>query len=110
MFLKNKNIFFKIRRSKVIDYAALNKKSIIQVHLNHFIIRKTFRLFCNHIYVRKSDYLSYICDIVLLWESFHNITTSNISIYNDNSNTTCLIILSMVEFKDILYSFIMPVA
>ena len=25
MFLKNKNIIFKIRRSKVTDYAALNK-------------------------------------------------------------------------------------
>ena len=25
MFLKNKNIIFKIRRSKVADYAALNK-------------------------------------------------------------------------------------
>ena len=26
MFLKNKNIIFKIRRSKVTDYAALNKE------------------------------------------------------------------------------------
>ena len=29
MFLKNKNIIFKIRRSKVTDYAALNKMSSI---------------------------------------------------------------------------------
>ena len=28
MFLKNKNIFFKIRRTKVTDYAALSKVSI----------------------------------------------------------------------------------
>ena len=27
MFLKNKNIIFKIRRSKVTDYAALNETS-----------------------------------------------------------------------------------
>ena len=27
MFLKNKNIIFKLRRSKVTDYAALNEKS-----------------------------------------------------------------------------------
>ena len=29
MFLKNKNIIFKIRRSKVTDYAALKTKMII---------------------------------------------------------------------------------
>ena len=28
MFLKNKNIIFKIRRSKVTDYAALTKKIV----------------------------------------------------------------------------------
>ena len=35
MFLKNKNIIFKIRRSKVTDYAALNE-SIFNVR---FIVR-----------------------------------------------------------------------
>ena len=29
MFLKNKNIIFKIRRSKVTDYAALNEYSSV---------------------------------------------------------------------------------
>ena len=31
MFLKNKNIIFKIRRSKVTDYAAL-RSIVLQVH------------------------------------------------------------------------------
>ena len=33
MFLKNKNIIFKIRRSKVTDYAALNDKGKFRVVL-----------------------------------------------------------------------------
>ena len=31
MFLKNKNIIFKIRRSKVTDYAALNGDDLVPV-------------------------------------------------------------------------------
>ena len=31
MFLKNKNIIFKIRRSKVTDYAALRQKAGLQM-------------------------------------------------------------------------------
>ena len=36
MFLKNKNIIFKIRRSKVTDYAALNKTIGIMNFAKHF--------------------------------------------------------------------------
>ena len=38
VFLKNKNIIFKIRRSKVTDYAALNLKKSIQ-NLRHISSR-----------------------------------------------------------------------
>ena len=34
MFLKNKNIIFKIKRSKVTDYAALN--NALEFHVNPF--------------------------------------------------------------------------
>ena len=34
MFLENKNIIFKIRRSKVTDYAALTLRSIFLLLLN----------------------------------------------------------------------------
>ena len=37
MFLKNKNIIFKIRRSKVTDYAAL--KSPVEMEQNHLTIK-----------------------------------------------------------------------
>ena len=33
MFLKNKNIIFKIRRSKVTDYAALRSVILLQRHV-----------------------------------------------------------------------------
>ena len=36
VFLKNKNIIFKIRRSKVTDYAALNPCTIYRCHVLHF--------------------------------------------------------------------------
>ena len=37
MFLKNKNITFKITRSKVTDYAALNVKSIARFAVVHMV-------------------------------------------------------------------------
>ena len=37
MFLKNKNIIFKIRRSKVTDYAALTKQGKMTIY-NSFIV------------------------------------------------------------------------
>ena len=54
MFLKNKNIIFKIRRSKVTDYAALKDKDVI------------FRLVAFHLphasYAFKSYWLCDRCD------------------------------------------------
>ena len=41
MFLKNKNIIFKIRRSKVTDYAALMKVENIAECLEHSAIHLT---------------------------------------------------------------------
>ena len=41
MFLKNKNIIFKIRRSKVTDYAAL---SDTKVHLKSHLLSSSFYL------------------------------------------------------------------
>ena len=50
MFLKNKNIIFKIRRSKVTDYAALSgifgilsvSSLFAKVLVNHFVEQKGF--------------------------------------------------------------------
>ena len=36
MFLKNKNIIFKIRRSKVTDYAALIAKCVTENYFSYF--------------------------------------------------------------------------
>ena len=53
MFLKNKNIIFKIRRSKVTDYAALRVYYLIyhlQVHRTLVIVLVlTFVLFLNNV-------------------------------------------------------------
>ena len=43
MFLKNKNIIFKIRRSKVTDYAALNKMLLIRNGIHKMQARITKR-------------------------------------------------------------------
>ena len=61
MFLKNKNIIFKIRRSKVTDYAALTKACQIittfteSLHKNMGILPyniKKFILFIKELYAR----------------------------------------------------------
>ena len=45
MFLKNKNIIFKIRRSKVTDYAALTKKIVTEIEKVPIFSPKTILLF-----------------------------------------------------------------
>ena len=49
MFLKNKNIIFKIRRSKVTDYAALKKaKNVLDAkndNFHFFAFLKSFSVF-----------------------------------------------------------------
>ena len=43
MFLENRNISFKIKRSKVTDYAALKEKSLSTLHVTtetHFLLQK----------------------------------------------------------------------
>ena len=42
MFLKNKNIIFKIRRSKVTDYAALILYSVLEGHIHNCLLLKIF--------------------------------------------------------------------
>ena len=45
MFLKNKNIIFKIRRSKVTDYAALSNKvatAVVRSKAAVFVFNSTF--------------------------------------------------------------------
>ena len=44
MFLKNKNIIFKIRRSKVTDYATLMNivKANLPAHMNMFVLPAAF--------------------------------------------------------------------
>ena len=44
MFLKNKNIIFKIRRSKVTDYAALTKVQYLQTAVNNSVGRDQLAL------------------------------------------------------------------
>ena len=46
VFLKNKNIIFKIRRSKVTDYAALNAVYIFNKKTNfHGVLYAVFKYF-----------------------------------------------------------------
>ena len=40
VFLKNKNIIFKIRRSKVTDYAALNKARFSRIRIQLYTLAK----------------------------------------------------------------------
>ena len=44
VFLKNKNIIFKIRRSKVTDYAALSDVWLVQIYWKSRLIRTCVKL------------------------------------------------------------------
>ena len=56
MFLKNKNIVFKIRRSKVTDYAALSETILISsVMLNNKTTSFGIRNACNSRWIRLHD-------------------------------------------------------
>ena len=65
MFLKNKNIIFKIRRSKVTDYAALRKTSFFQPQsLDKYVI-----LMLKHFISGKFDHIFFI-GIQTRWHSY----------------------------------------
>ena len=56
MFLKNKNIIFKTRRSKVTDYAALNVvRTVIQPATVAFSARGKIGTFTDFLVAKKSD-------------------------------------------------------
>ena len=57
MFLKNKNIIFKIKRSKVTDYAAL--KAMIHINSKNPLIQKLLEK-CHELSANKEIVLSWI--------------------------------------------------
>ena len=63
MFLKNKNIIFKIRRSKVTDYAALRDQSIMIFSLKLLDKRIQYLLTTPRSRYRKIHQLTHLCTI-----------------------------------------------
>ena len=61
MFLKNKNIIFKIRRSKVTDYAALNSQMSLQkLEIN----QRNYHIKINLIQYIEADFLHAKSDLI----------------------------------------------
>ena len=83
MFLKNKNIIFKIRRSKVTDYAALNQhKKIFRAQVCGYFVIYQFKCVCfgcgddlfkqhpqHKIWLRNKK--KSINDVLLIWILVH---------------------------------------
>ena len=65
MFLKNKSIIFKIKRSKVTDNAALRKQNYV------YIFNKTHRLEKKSLYMNKVQFLLFY-SFMRCWFFFFN--------------------------------------